>query len=252
MKKNLQSAALVLLATFAFSSTNVQAGFKVKLEANGVVVLGEVEDNDVDGNDTNSALNKIRTLLEVGGVTVDITAETDSPGFSTGSTLFNTTATIVQSSGTPGPITIWITSTGFSQPATPPQMYLNSSLGGNWRNTRTTDGDNVSFTSYVDLGDLEYGTGFAAKTISDVWNTGDANNIQQNDTTDPFAYTSGDFSITQKYVVNLQNNNPGTPLSVNGTSTVLPTPEPASLLMLGLGAAGFAGYFGVRRKKSKV
>ena len=73
----------------------------------------------------------------------------------------------------------------------------------------------------------------------------DSINIDFNNTAQTFSYTGGSFTFT---VQDINCLNEGHKEYLNATITSTPTPEPATMLLLGTGLAGVAAKFRKRRK----
>ena len=113
---------------------------------------------------------------------------------------------------------------------------LTSQIGGTYLNS------SVTASTSLDFGNALYGS---ADVVASNGTYGGLLGSFSNDATSGFNYTGGTFSLTQ--TVNLTLGSPGT-ASFDLQSTVSSVPEPASVMLLGLGLTGLAAFS--RRKLS--
>ncbi len=139
-------------------------------------------------------------------------------------------------------LTVSVTGTLFSAPVTPPNITLNSQIGGTATQTASTD--SLTYQSYVNgVGQgLQTVTPFAGATAS-------ANIAFANQLTPPGTITSLSAPFTLSQLLTVQLNAKDDSFN-NGSSTSLTSvPEPSSMAIAGLGALGLIGY-GLRRRKA--
>jgi hypothetical protein len=146
-----------------------------------------------------------------------------------------------------GTLDIYLTDTDFLLSSTCPNYLLLSQMGG----TADSSGGTVSYKQYVDLANQEFGDWIPPTdpTPSDIVmvSGGPLGPGAFSDTKSKiFAATSDLFSLTE--YVSITHTDIGN-TSFNIDSTVSAVPEPTTLLLLGFGLAGMAGYAWRRKKK---
>lgn len=202
------------------------AAFKMELNASSTGPALDVAITDNGAGDANAASQVIQYSGSIG--TFDITISigvSNSPGtISSPSTLQVTSIVIDNNGDATGNLAIRLTDTGFTTPA---GGSLVSSVGGTFFGNNA--GSSVSFTSFVDDADAEFGT--PVGTAPQTFNFTSTPLAAFNSTVSAPAVVSGSYSLTNTLLISVS---PFGQVNLSGTTSVVP--EPATLgLLAGLG-----------------
>ncbi|MGQ0652143.1 MAG: PEP-CTERM sorting domain-containing protein [Betaproteobacteria bacterium] len=134
-----------------------------------------------------------------------------------------------------GTIQVEFSATGYTFPAPGTTPNLVGALGG----TQTV-GSSVAAQSYVDFNDALWGLGAVSVDHGSFLTTAFASNAATGLTSD------GSFSITSVLIVNMT-----TEAQSSGNLSARVVPEPATLVLLGIGLLGIGGFILRRRQRAK-
>jgi hypothetical protein len=230
--------AFVIGVFIAFMSPVANATYILKLKVDDTTNFsGTISDGGT--LDENNASNKITFTVPdtwgnwEGSVTVGLTnpgeAYLDMAGLS--------------SSTSAGTLNMWLTLVGINLGNSVPTYVVRTVAGGT-----LAAGGTFTLGKYIDYGNLDFGTGTSVHSWS-VSNSSDSSiafSIPGDGLTTTVASTASDFSLTDHITVTHSESGN---TSFNVENTVTPIPEPGTLLLLGSGLVGLAGYAKLRLKK---
>lgn len=176
---------------------------------------------------------------------VDASASSDSPGAPSGAQLLSATLSIKNTSGTAQTIWLAMGAQDFTAPVTPPDIIMNSHIGGSV--VGTSSDNSLSFTSYVNTNNGLAEAAFTGTPI--IAGPGTPNVTSGSFLDDKYATItslSGPYAIAQKLELTL---GAGRTLNYGANTTLTPVPEPSTMAIAGLGALGLIGY-GLRRRRA--
>ncbi len=187
-----------------------------------------------------------------GGFNVSVLSDdSNSPGTSSLAYLEGSSVHVTNNNSGVATLYIKLSDTGFTSPTTPPNILLDSQIGG----SVTVGGSSnaLTFQSYVDPKDGEatltgFTTGAQTPNITGTDGHGHSQKSYSDDRS--ILIESGltsTYSITEYFKVTL---NKGSQIGFqSSTDLTAMTPEPSSLVLAGLGALGLIGYR-LRRRQS--
>jgi len=229
--------------TLAVLATSARAGLMELSLLDGTPADTVVVPDNTAGLDLSPTTGKIIFNGPVGSVfTTNITVGTsNSPGVVTGK-LQLSSIDVHNDTNVTATLTIKLTDIDFNVPTYLDTLTLRSSFGGTEYNPSV--GDEISFQSYADASNVQYGTGTAAPFQDFIATPGDVSAGQfsltgpNTDVNTWFVYSSK-YSMTAVVTLTL---GPGAEANISGTTSLSGVengvPEPASLGLLGLGALG--------------
>jgi hypothetical protein len=244
--------ALVALA-FLAGAGPARASFMLELSEPGFAPL-VILDNEA-GLDSDSTVGKIVYKNGYGDFTVDTSvtgvSNSTNPSLGNGSVgELQITSLVVRnnSTGTKS-LTVLLGDTGFTFPgSTGDQMTLRSSIGVTFLQG-SVGGDDFTFQSYADTGNIQFGTGVTTGAQTFTFSGQASQNALSGDAT-PVTFTQGiPYSLTNSSTFTMS---PTGQVNTSGTTSVIAAaaavPEPASLA---LGATGFVlvGLCGWRARR---
>jgi hypothetical protein len=234
-------AEFLTLSVFAGTDTTVAPIYTVSGSSTSVTAVTSTLNTDLQG----AGFGAYR-FDSLGG-------SSNNPGTTTPGVGANISTTgkifVGHGTGEGTPITILLTEGGFSAPAFAPGTLL--------QNQTTANVDvAISKSSQADTSTFS-DSSFPPVTVSPGTSTLTASGTAT--TTAPVPTFVTPFTLENKLTVSLTLGStlPGTHTTLTGTTSVVPAPlatgvpEPASLTLLGIGAAGLLGY-GWRRRKQAV
>ena len=194
----------------------------------------------------------------------DVIATSNSPGLPDLANVSNFTISARNTNGPSGSahtLTFALSDVNFTQPSTP-DLILRSTVRATWGVPSGITGpdDRVDFTSYANTDNRLFAS--TASPLTDPGQVGNAANtvtsaaltlfsvgqgLSNSDNAPDVVFPRGvPYSISSKLVIRLDE---GHGVSVTGSSTVFPTPEPGTLALLLAGVpAAFAAYRARRRR----
>jgi hypothetical protein len=184
------------------------------------------------------------------GITFDtLTGKSNSPGTATLSKVLGSTLDMINSTSSDKTVYIRIGDTGFTMPVTPPNISVNSHIGGSVVGTNLANV--MNFQSFVDPSNGQNFTGagtFSTSLQTPAITTGSFSD----DALGTITSLGSPYSITQQFKVILGASGGEINFGTNTTLEQVPStsvPEPSTLALTGLGALGLIGY-GLRRRKA--
>ena len=237
----------------AFAFITLVGGASVAVPAKGALVLSfsdgvdptqyaPVATTDINGNSSTS----LTSTLVFPSFSVDIASAVSNATVASGQQAYLETSTIritdLNTSGLPVTLTVTASDTGWTIPGISGNLLqLGSSLGGSVTKLLSNGNDSVNFTSTVSTN----GGAFVQSTSGQTKNiTAASANPQSFHVPDAsFNFTrTGTFDLTNTAVVSLTNS--GDQFNINGTTSVVVIPEPASctLALLGCSSALLRRY----------
>jgi hypothetical protein len=239
-------AALAILSVFALAAPSATAGVSLSFNATDVGTSTSLGVTALSSGTSDSF-----TLGNFGDADDPVTVTATASDKKAGSKLTSTTITLKNTtkSGT-DTLDLLVTGTGYTVGGLAlPGLHILSkfSVGGSGGPTDTTT-DKTTAKSWVDLTNTAFGTGSPLGSLITVPKTTDPLNSD---------YTSGAsipkslkltgtmFSFTQELDITLKA---GDQANLTIITAAIPTPEPSSMALAGLGALGLIGY-GIRRRR---
>jgi hypothetical protein len=202
-------------------------------------------------NQFSSAGNSVATPgypvdTTIGNFSVSASLQGNSPGTSAIAKLLTSTLDVTNNTGTTQTIVVAFSQSGFTEPVSASKTILmNSHVGGS---VVLGSGSNaMSFQSFVDQGDGLGIAGIPGTFNTNVQNPNITSGSFDSDASKLIGPLSATYSMTQYVTITLGAN-----AEINfSANTTLTTPEPTSMLLLGIGALGMAGY-GWRRRRAEA
>ncbi len=237
MNRTLLTVAVMAAAAVSASvARTAKATLEMTLSTSDGAAPVTVVDNGA--GDTNPAVGQITFAGAVGNFSTVITAGTsNSPGANGVSILQTHNISVRDNTASRDTLTFSMSDTGFSNPEGT-ALQLGSSFAGTFLST--TAGESVTFQSYADNTNTQFGTATTAGLHSATLSNGSPAPVgfSTPDRTAAFSST-GPYSLSDVTTISLSANGQA---NVSGTTDVIqgagaPTPEPASLGVLALGAA---------------
>lgn len=238
MKRYCRNLMVMALATgiFIMFASLAHATFQVTL-VSGLSSLTAI-DNVL--NDTNPNVGEINVVGSVGVFTTN-SAFVVSPVPGLGSASIDTNAFHATSTAA-GVLTVTATNGGFSF-APFPAYTLSGNIGG----TTNLGGNTVTYDIIYDPTNATPGSAPPGTLLNVPIQYGPGNLFGGNASTTLLPPLGNPFSLTQTMVITHAGVSS---TSYNADASVKPVPEPTTLILLGVGLAGLAGY-GWRRKKKQ-
>jgi len=237
MKRTLLTiAAMAAAVVSASAARTAKATLEMTLSTSDGASPITVVDNGT--GDTNPAVGQITFAGAIGNFSTVITAGTsNSPGANGVSILQTHNISVRDNTASRDTLTFSMSDTGFTNPVGN-SLQLGSSFAGTFLSS--TSGENVTFQSYADNSNTQFGHATTSGLHSASLTNGSPAPVSFStpDRTAAFSST-GPYSLTDVTTISLSQNGQA---NVSGTTDVIagagaPVPEPASLGVLALGSA---------------
>jgi hypothetical protein len=206
----------------------------------------------IDGSEhtfsaANGAVNTGGTFSN-DGVTITVSSTSNSPGTQPLSDLLGSTLSLSSTGGTHN-VTISTGDTNFTLPHTPPNILVDSHLGGTV--LAANSGATLSFQSYVDPANGQNSTagGLGTQTTYASGNINAKGSFALTDKTATLTSLTTTFSLTSVATLHFTGATTLNYTTSLGLTQVAPVPEPSTMAIAGLGGLGLVGY-GLRRRKA--
>jgi hypothetical protein len=171
-----------------------------------------------------------------------LSIQSNSPGTPSLAMLLSDSLELVNTSGATASIEFAFSDTGYTAPTAPPNLVLNSHIGGS---VTTANGANLaSFTSCVSTTDSNLDSCAGATDVAGPGTPDITANSFQSDARDTISSLAGPYSITSIWSVTL---GAGSDVGFQANASLATVPEPLSLSLL---ATGLVGLGAVRRRRA--
>jgi hypothetical protein len=225
-------------------------GMATPARAGSLQIWASTVDNPPTSSDmvaTGSSTAAAANPLTVGTFKITgLSAFSTSPGSPKSAEETGATTSITNTGGSTATLYITIGSTGFTAPVTPPDIKLESNIGGavvigNGANALTYQSylDNVTPNGQNTLVGITPGAQHPGITAEGSYN---------NSTSTMITSLKSPYSLTEYFAITL---GAGAEINFSSSTSLLVSaiPEPSSLTLAGLGVLGMIGY-GLRRRKA--
>ncbi len=171
-----------------------------------------------------------------------LATSSNSPGTATIAQLTGTNLSITNNNSSTATLYITFGDGGFASPTTPPNLVLDSHIGGTV--VIGNAANLLTYSSYVNPDNSQNGTsGFT----SGVQSPGITSGSFSNDAFLTLTSLVSPYSVTELFAITLA---PGAEINFSTSSTLSPAvPEPSSIALLAISALGLTGFVLGRRRK---
>lgn len=231
-------------AVFAAAAVTALAIGAPKARANLIV------DYSLDGGTTFTNLVDVASGSTVSGGSPTLGAfavsllsiESNSPGTPSLAKLLSSSLDVTNTSGSTESIIFAFSDTGFTSPTAPPNLVLNSHIGGSV--TTGNSANLASFTSCISTTNTNLDSCAGATDVAGPGTPNITSDSFQNDEQTIISSLTGPYSITSIWNVTL---GAGSDVGFQANASLAPVPEPVSLSLL---ATALIGIGAVRRRRA--
>jgi len=230
-------AAMVAILAMGMA-TPARANLQIWLSETGPLTSANSVANDTG---TPGAASYINSNF-AGNLNINTSAGSTSPGTPGFAQTTSSTTTLINNTGSAITVFLSIGSTGFTAPV--PPLTVTTSVSATVVNGSASN--LLSYNSYVNSSNGQNATTGTTTASPQTLNITAVASGLENATS--FAYTTSGtpYSMTELYQITLGGNSS---ITLSGSTSVVPVPEPSTMAIAGLGALGMIGY-GLRRRKA--